>query len=98
MRILATDLITNLQDSQRLSRSDEMPLDDEQVIRTRTKARRVEKREEEDEYKHCIVVIDVYSKYVELGALKSKSSNEIADWFDTRILCRYGSPFVLRSD
>ena len=40
----------------------------------------------------------MFSKYVELGALKSKSSEEICKWFDANILCRYGSPFVLRTD
>ena len=44
------------------------------------------------------MVIDVFSKYVELGALKTKSSDEIYKWFDTHIICQYGSPFVLRTD
>ena len=47
---------------------------------------------------HLIVCIDVFSKYIELGALTSKASAEIMEWFDTRIIARYGSPFILRSD
>ena len=42
--------------------------------------------------------MDVFSKYVELRALSSKSSEEIARWFDTRVICRYGTPMILRSD
>ena len=75
-----------------------MPYTDEDLIRTRVKNRRNEKEKVEMEYKHCIVVIDVFSKYVELGALKGKSSDEVARWFESRILCRYGTPYILRID
>lgn len=53
---------------------DELPLTDEEIIRQRTKRKN---KNSDAEFKHCIVVIDVFSKYVELGALKSKSSTEV---------------------
>ena len=49
---------------------------DEDIIKNRTSTRAKKDKnslkEGEEDYKHCIIVIDIFSKYVELGALKSK--------------------------
>ena len=47
---------------------------------------------------HYTVVIDNFSKYVILGALKTKASKEIADWLETNLFCTYGIPFAIFSD
>ena len=44
------------------------------------------------------MVIDIFSKYVILGALKTKAIKEIADWLETNLFCTYGTPFAIISD
>ena len=43
-------------------------------------------------------MIDIFSKYVILGALKTKASKEIADWLEFNLFCTYGTPFTIISD
>ena len=43
-------------------------------------------------------MIDIFSKYVILGALKTKASKEIADWLENNLFCIYGTPFAIISN
>lgn len=47
---------------------------------------------------HAIVAVDAMTKWVEIGALKDRSSATIAAWFHFNITCRYGPPGRVRSD
>ena len=47
---------------------------------------------------HCIIAVDVMSKWVELGALVDKSSHTITRWFHDNITCRFGTPRLVRCD
>jgi len=45
-----------------------------------------------------IVCVDCFSKWVEIGVTASHSAKEAWDWFYDAVVCRYGVPFVVRSD
>lgn len=47
---------------------------------------------------HAIVAVDPMTKWVEIGAIKDKSSATVATWFHETITCRYGPPAKVRSD
>jgi hypothetical protein len=47
---------------------------------------------------HAVVAVDPMTKWVEIGAIKDKSSSTIATWFHEAITCRYGPPAKVRSD
>ena len=42
--------------------------------------------------------IDPFSRWIEIGALPSLNSHEVAKWFHNEIVCRYGLPLIVRSD
>lgn len=48
--------------------------------------------------KFIIICIDVFSKWVELGAIKSKSPEVTGEWFYDFILSRYGLCSFVRCD
>ena len=45
-----------------------------------------------------LIIIDPYSKWIELLPLRTKESLEIAILFYKEIVCRYGIPHTVRSD
>ena len=45
-----------------------------------------------------IVAVCAFSKWVEAGPLPHKRSATIARWFHNEVVCRYGSPMLVRSD
>lgn len=52
----------------------------------------------EDGYHHLLLCVDVFSKWVELIPLKTKSSLEVAEALRLNIISRFGVPLELRSD
>ena len=42
--------------------------------------------------KHCLLLIDIFSKWVELVPMKMKSSEEVAEAIFPHILARFGIP------
>ena len=48
--------------------------------------------------RYLIVCVDACSKYVEIKALKHKTARNVANWFLTHIVSRYGRPCVVRTD
>ena len=46
--------------------------------------------DEDDGYKYLISAQCYFSKYVELGALKTKKAEEVSKWIYNQIICRYG--------
>ena len=51
-----------------------------------------------DGYKHCLIMIDVFSKWVEIIPMKSKNSSEVWDRMYTQVFCRFGLPVEIRCD
>jgi transposase InsO family protein len=49
-------------------------------------------------YRYVLVIIDVFTKFVEAVPLRSISTKSIANAIITRIICRYGAPRALLSD
>ena len=45
-----------------------------------------------------MVAVDTFTKWVEIGLLKSKAAIETAGWFEREILARFGTPNVVRTD
>ena len=45
-----------------------------------------------------VVCICPCSRWIEIGALPSLNSHEVAKWFHTEIVCRYGLPLIVCSD
>ena len=45
-----------------------------------------------------VICVDCFSKWVELGVVESHSSADTWRWFYESIICRYGVPYVVRSD
>ena len=52
----------------------------------------------QDGYKHCLIMVDVFSKWVELFPMKSKQSSEVWEVMLHNVFYRYGSPYELRFD
>ena len=48
--------------------------------------------------KYAIVAIDLFTRFVELGALPSKDAGTVAGWFGRNFISRYGAPEKLISD
>lgn len=48
--------------------------------------------------KYAIVAIDLFTRFVELGALRSKDAGTVAGWFGRDFISRYGAPEKLISD
>jgi hypothetical protein len=44
------------------------------------------------------VVIDLFTRFVELGALRTKDPGTVAGWFTRNFIARYGAPENLISD
>ena len=49
-------------------------------------------------HKHALVVVDGFSKWVEVVALKDRASLTVARGFLSGVISRYGVPVVVRSD
>lgn len=49
-------------------------------------------------FKHCLVVVDVFSKWVELIPMRSKFSQEVWSALFDQIFSRFGLPKELRCD
>ena len=49
-------------------------------------------------YRHCLIMVDAFSKWIELVPLRSKSSQEVANALYNHIFSRFGLPYVIRSD
>lgn len=47
---------------------------------------------------NLVVAVDVFTKWVELGAFKTKQASEIARWIESNLLARYGTPAIIRTD
>jgi Integrase core domain len=47
---------------------------------------------------YAIVAVDVFSKWVEIGKLKSKHAWRCAEWVFSEIVCRWGKPSAIRMD
>ena len=45
-----------------------------------------------------MVAVDCFSKWCEIGVLQTHGSRAVWEWFYATIICRYGVPFVIRSD
>lgn len=45
-----------------------------------------------------LIAIDAFSKWMEINYIKEHDSYHTAAWFHEHILCRYGTPSVVRSD
>ena len=48
--------------------------------------------------KYAIVAIDLFTRFVEIGALPSKDAGTVAGWFARDFITRYGAPEKLISD
>ena len=46
--------------------------------------------DEDGRYKYLISAQCYFSKFIELGALKTKKAEEVAKWVCNNIICRYG--------
>ena len=51
-----------------------------------------------DGYKHCLILVDVFSKWIELYPMKTKSSTEVWDVMFNNVFSRYGLPSEIRCD
>ena len=45
-----------------------------------------------------MVCINPFSRWLEIGALPSLNSHEVAQWFHNEIVCRYGLSLIVWSD
>ena len=45
-----------------------------------------------------IIAVDPFTKWIELGSLNNLNSHETSQWFHKNITCRYGVPYLVRSD
>ena len=48
--------------------------------------------------KYCIVAIDYFTKWVELGALASRTSAVVAAWIEDNVICRFPYPDEIITD
>ena len=51
-----------------------------------------------DKYKHILVVVDSYSKWMEAHPLRSQEATEVAAVLYLEVITRYGAPKTLISD
>ena len=51
-----------------------------------------------DKFKHILVLVDSYSKWVELFPLRTQEATEVASVLFTEIISRYGAPRAILSD
>ena len=51
-----------------------------------------------DGYKHCLLMVDAFSKWVELIPMRTKSSQEVAQVIKLHLIARFGISRELRSD
>ena len=49
-------------------------------------------------YRHVLLMVDVFSKWVEVLPLKPKTSSEVWDIMFEEVFCRFGLPVELRCD
>jgi Integrase core domain len=49
-------------------------------------------------YNHLLIIVDYFSKWIELIPLRTKTSVEVAYALDLAILSRFGLPVEFRSD
>ena len=49
-------------------------------------------------FKHIMIAVDVFSKWVELYPMRSKSSEEVWDVLYSQMFTRFGLPLELRFD
>jgi hypothetical protein len=54
--------------------------------------------ETEHGYKHALVCIDPFSKWVELFPMRTKTSEEVWNVLYSQLFCRFGLPVELRCD
>ena len=47
---------------------------------------------------HIVVAVDTFTKWVEARTVPMKKSTEMAIWFHSEVVCRYGIPAIVRSD
>ena len=45
-----------------------------------------------------VVAVDVFTKWVEAHPLSNKHSITVTRWFHREVVCRYGLPFMVRTD
>ena len=48
--------------------------------------------------KHALIVVDVFSKWVELFPMKTKTSQEVWTVLYEQVFARFGMPFEIRCD
>lgn len=51
-----------------------------------------------DGYRHILLVVDVFSKWVELIPMKTKNSTEVWQALYDYIFVRFGLPYEIRTD
>lgn len=51
-----------------------------------------------DGFRHLLIMIDPFSKWVEIVPLKSKAASEVADAIRLHIISRFGVPLEIRTD
>ena len=49
-------------------------------------------------YHYLLIMVDVFSKWVELIPMRSKESSEVAEAVRTHVIARFGCPRMLRCD
>ena len=47
---------------------------------------------------YLVVAVDVFTKWVEIGLLRELDSLSVTNWFHTEIICRFGTPYCIRTD
>ena len=52
----------------------------------------------EEGYKHCLVAVDCFSKWVEIVPIKDRASATLANWLYREFLPRFGKPRWFRVD
>ena len=45
-----------------------------------------------------VVCVCAFSKWVECGILEALTSQHVTDWFHANIVCRFGTPAIVRTD
>lgn len=51
-----------------------------------------------DGYSHILICVDPFSKWTELFAMKTKSSEEVWQVLFEQVFCRFGLPLEIRCD
>lgn len=44
------------------------------------------------------MAVDPFSKWVEIGTVRTLNSHETAEWLHQHVVCRYGLPATVRTD